>query len=192
MRYRTVVADPPWPYRGADRLLGPTQAQQPNSWDSPLAGVGARKRYGAMSLEDLKALRPEAEDDAHLFLWTTNAFMVEAHELALAWGFAPKTILTWVKTKHEGELLRVSMKTGHYFRGATEHIIFGVRGSLRLQTKAGLPTAFFWPRLGHSVKPDAFYDIVEQASPYLELFARRNRLGWDTWGNECLDSGIQL
>jgi N6-adenosine-specific RNA methylase IME4 len=31
--------------------------------------------------------------------------------------------------------------------------------------------------------------LVEQVSPgpYLEMFARRNRLGWDTWGNEALE-----
>lgn len=31
-------------------------------------------------------------------------------------------------------------------------------------------------------------DMIERASPgpYLELFARRNRMGWDTWGNESL------
>lgn len=35
----------------------------------------------------------------------------------------------------------------------------------------------------------AFIDMVEQVSlgPYLEMFARRNRLGWHTWGNECLN-----
>ena len=49
-------------------------------------------------------------------------------------------------------------------------------------------TWFTWPRGRHSAKPDAFLDLVEQVSPgpYLELFARRNRLGWDTWGNEAL------
>jgi N6-adenosine-specific RNA methylase IME4 len=48
---------------------------------------------------------------------------------------------------------------------------------------------FTWPRGEHSAKPDAFLDLVEQVSPgpYLELFARRQRLGWDTWGNEALD-----
>jgi N6-adenosine-specific RNA methylase IME4 len=48
---------------------------------------------------------------------------------------------------------------------------------------------FTWPRGGHSQKPDAFVDLVEQVSPgpYLELFARRQRLGWDTWGNEALE-----
>ena len=47
---------------------------------------------------------------------------------------------------------------------------------------------FNWPRGRHSEKPEAFLDLVEQVSPgpYLELFARRNRLGWDTWGNESL------
>lgn len=48
---------------------------------------------------------------------------------------------------------------------------------------------FQWPRSrGHSGKPDAFQDMVEQVSPgpYLEMFARRDRLGWDTWGNESL------
>jgi hypothetical protein len=47
---------------------------------------------------------------------------------------------------------------------------------------------FQWPRGAHSAKPEAFLDMVEQVSPgpYLEMFARRNRLGWDTWGNEAL------
>lgn len=110
-----------------------------------------------------------------------------AHDLVRAWGFAPKTICTWVKT-HKDNPCRVSMKTGYYFRGATEHWIFAVRGSLRLQTSEGLPTAYLWPRLPHSVKPDAFYDLVEKASPgpYLEMFSRRSRFGWDYWGNESL------
>lgn len=47
---------------------------------------------------------------------------------------------------------------------------------------------FQWPRGAHSAKPEAFQDMVEQVSPgpYVELFARRDRLGWDTWGNESL------
>ena len=133
-----------------------------------------------MGMEALRALAPPAERDAHLYLWTTNAFMVEAHDLATAWGFKQKTILTWVKTRRD-DSSRPSMKVGHYFRGATEHCLFCVRGSLRLLAAEGLPTAYLWPRLPHSVKPDAFYDLVEKASPgpYAELFARRARCGWD-------------
>lgn len=141
--------------------------------------------YSVLSIADLSAMPVAtlAASDAHLYLWTTNAFMVEAHAVARAWGFEPKTILTWVKVDATG---RPSMKTGYYFRGATEHVIFAVRGSLRLLTTAGLPTAYLWPRIGgHSVKPPAFFDLVEQASPgpWLELFCRQPRFGWDSWGH---------
>lgn len=137
-----------------------------------------------MSISDLCALAPAVEDDAHLYLWFTNTFAVEAHQIAEAWGFRPMTILTWTKIRAaDGQ---PSMKMGYYFRGATEHVLFGVRGSLRLQANRALPTAYLWPRLPHSVKPGAFYDLVEEASPgpYLEMFARQTRLGWSAWGNE--------
>jgi N6-adenosine-specific RNA methylase IME4 len=139
-----------------------------------------------MTIQEICGVAPPAEDDAHLYLWTTNRFMGDAYEVARAWGFEPKTILTWTKT-HQNDPARVSMKVGYYFRGATEHCLFGVRGSLRTLLD-NLPTGYLWPRLPHSVKPDAFYDLVEQASPgpYVELFARRARFGWDYWGDESL------
>jgi N6-adenosine-specific RNA methylase IME4 len=182
--YRTIVADPPWPYSPGRSNQSATSTK----------GLRAHDHYEAMTLPDICALAPPAAADAHLYLWTTNAFMVEAHEVAEAWGFKPKTICTWVKTcKHDPA--RVSRKTGHWFRGATEHWLFCVRGSLKLQTAEALPTAYLWPRLPHSVKPDAFYDLVEKASPgdYLELFSRRERIGWKTWGNQSANSaGLSL
>jgi N6-adenosine-specific RNA methylase IME4 len=124
-----------------------------------------------------------ADKDAHLYLWTTNAFMREAHDLAEAWGFKVKTCLTWGKVKADGT---ASMKTGYYFRGATEHCLFCVRGSLRLQGMQGRPTLFLSRRLPHSVKPEWLYALCEECSPgpRLELFARRARPGWTVWGNE--------
>lgn len=185
-RYRTIVADPPWPYadRAQKRSLLPRTVKKDGTTAS-----GVSDGYEAMALPEIAALRPPCESDAHLYLWTTNAFMVPAHEIAELWGFKVKTICTWVKT-HQDDRERVSMKTGYYFRGATEHFLFCVRGSLPLRTRSGMPTAYLWPRLGrHSQKPEAFYDLVEAVSPrpYLEMFARRNRLGWDTWGNEALN-----
>lgn len=182
MSYRTIVADPPWKYDGV-AVVGS------GSKDRPGVQVGSHAKYGSMGHAELLALRPPAEADAHLYLWTTNAFMVEAHEIAEAWGFKQKTILTWTKT-HQGDPSRVSMKTGYYYRGATEHCLFCVRGSLKLNDGVCQPTGFLWPRLPHSVKPDAFYDLVEQASPgpYLELFARRARFGWDYWGDQSLNT----
>lgn len=181
MSYRTIVADPPWKYDQKDV----TGSRAPKADGSLSLGVDSEGRYGAMSVAELCAMRPPAALDAHLYLWTTNSFMVEAHEIATAWGFKVKTICTYGKVQADGT---PSRKMGYYFRGATEHCLFCVRGSLRLQVSEAQATLWLWPRLPHSVKPDAFYDLVEACSPgpYLELFSRRARLGWDTWGDQAL------
>lgn len=189
-KFKTIVADPPWPYKTPGKI-GASLEHRPNRDKTLGAGnAGSASRYGAMAITDICALGPPAEDDAHLYLWFTNTFAVEAHEIAKAWGFRPMTILTWTKIKPTGE---PSMKMGYYFRGATEHVLFAVRGSLRLKAKRALPTAYLWPRTTHSVKPDAFYDLVAECSPpdYLEMFARRTRLGWSSWGDQVPGS-IQL
>ena len=180
-RFKTIVADPPWPY---ENRYGPraTQEHRPNSWNT--ACTGSAPRYGAMTMDELKGLRVKevADNPAHLYLWTTNSFIDRAHDLARTWGFVPKTIVTWGKVKPDGS---PSMKTGYYYRGATEHILFAVRGVLRLVGEA-CPTLHLSHRLPHSVKPEWFYAMVEAHSPgpYLELFARKTRLGWSTWGDQ--------
>jgi N6-adenosine-specific RNA methylase IME4 len=86
--FTTVVADPPWPY--GDALPGP--------------GRGAKKHYVLMSLDDISMmgiqLLDTVEENAHLYLWTTNAFVAESWQVAKDWGFVPKTICTWVKSKN--------------------------------------------------------------------------------------------
>jgi N6-adenosine-specific RNA methylase IME4 len=93
-----------------------------------------------------------------------------------AWGFKFKTVLTWVKP---------GLGMGHYFRNNTEHVLFAVRGRLGL-ARHDVPTAFSFPRRGHSEKPEEFYNLVESCSPgpYLELFSRSLRPGWTMWGDE--------
>jgi N6-adenosine-specific RNA methylase IME4 len=185
IKYATIVADPPWDYRTPGQI-GKTLDHRPNR-DRGMSkhGAGSAARYGAMNADELARLpvADRSEGNAHLYLWTTNGFMEQAYPLARAWGFEPKTILTWTKTRHaDGQ---PSMKMGYYYRGATEHCLFCVRGSLRLRGPAH-STAILVPRTPHSVKPGYFYDLVEAQSPgpYLEMFARTRRLGWDAWGNE--------
>lgn len=123
-----------------------------------------------------------AESNAHLYIWTINAYLPDTYEIAKAWGFKPSTLLTWTKTITNGGL-------GGTFRLSTEWCLFCRRGTLTAKTQIG-QSHFDWPRQRpHSKKPEAFLDLVEQVSPgpYLELFARRNRLGWDTWGNQALN-----
>lgn len=132
-----------------------------------------------MSTEEIAAL-PVVEcaaPNAHLYLWTTNAFLDEAFRLARGWQFEPRTVLTWVKP---------GIGMGHYYRNNTEHVVFAVRGSLRT-LRRNQPTAFTAPKSKiHSRKPEEFFKIVESMSPgpYLEMFARVRRPGWEAWGNE--------
>lgn len=159
--FRVIVADPPWQY-GNKATRG-----------------AAEDHYATMTIEELCDLDVEARsaDDAHLYLWVTNGFLSEGFDVLAAWGFTYKTCLTWVKPQ---------MGMGNYFRSSTEHVLFGVRGSLKIKDR-GLTNWFQAPRGKHSQKPDSFYDLVEKASqgPYLEMFARRRRFNWDVWGNEA-------
>lgn len=157
--YSTIVADPPWRYASAA-----TKAD-------------ARKHYSTMSMDELRAM-PVADlaaDDAHLYLWCTNALMEDGYSIVRAWGFSPITVVTWCKQ---------GPGVGYYFRNNTEHAIFATKGRPMVPEDKPLSTWFVWPKGAHSAKPDAFLDLVEQVSPgpYLELFCRRPRFGWDTWG----------
>lgn len=179
MKYRTIVADPPWEQPSGGRHNGSD-------------GRAVRNRPSTLPYETLTvaqiAAHPtwsQADADAHLWLWTTNAHIEDAYEVVRAWRFRPSVLLTWAKTPR-------GIGLGGAFTQTTEHVIFARRGTLAAKRRIN-STWFAWPRGAHSVKPAAFYDIVETVSPgpYLELFARRQRLGWDTWGNEALEH-VQL
>lgn len=170
-KYRTLVVDPPWEYN--DKM---------ESGNCGKLHRGAANHYRCASREEIAAIPVGtwADQDAHLYLWTTNAFMVEAHELAKHWGFQQRTILTWCKTQ---------IGMGHYFRNSTEHVLFCVRGSLKC-LRRDVPTHFTAPRGRHSAKPESFYDMVETMSPgpYLDVFSRKNRMLWDAFGDECFNA----
>ena len=133
-----------------------------------------------MPIDALRALSVQrlADNNAHLYLWTTHRFLRAAFDVMDTWGFRYTTTLTWSK--------RPKGIGGGTFISSSEFVLFGVRGSPPVQKKH-MGTVFQWPRSNnHSQKPDHFYDLVEQLSPgpYVELFARRHRLGWDVWGDE--------
>jgi N6-adenosine-specific RNA methylase IME4 len=195
VNYSTIVADPPWDYGGQN--LGRRYNEK---GEIIMHGTGSQDSYERMTVQEIAALPVErhAADNAHLYLWMTNSFIEEAYVIARAWGFRPILPITWVKLREDGG---ISRKAGYYFRGATEHVLFCVRGSLRLQVREAIASAFttdeglaiMAKRLPHSVKPPEFYELVEKASPgpRLEMFARRQRSDWDVWGDE-VESTVEL
>jgi N6-adenosine-specific RNA methylase IME4 len=159
-KYGTVYADPPWLYGN----------------QGTRAATG--QHYGGMTVEQIAAL-PIAQlvtEDAHLHLWTTNAFLFEAPQIIEQWGFEYKSCFVWVKTQ---------MGIGNYWRVSHEFLLLAVRGSATFRNRA----ARSWletKRGRHSSKPEKIRELIESASPtpYLELFGRRNAGGWTVWGNE--------
>ena len=133
-----------------------------------------------MTVDEIAAMPVSgvAAKDAHLYVWTINAYLEQTYAIARAWGFAPSTLLLWVK-QPKGRGL------GGTFATAAEFILFARRGTLKAERRVDR-TWWGWPRGRHSAKPEAFQDMIETVSPgpYLELFARRARPGWTCWGNE--------
>lgn len=176
--YRTIVADPPWQI---DRKIRPNGRRTPRL-EAP---------YTFMSIEQIKAL-PVGEwaaEDCALFLWSTRRHFREgiAAAVARAWGFEPCCEVIWG--------LRSTGLGPPALANDHEPVLVARRGSPEWTAQRPMGVHFwrqpYYPAGGgkiHSAKPDAFLDHVEQWSPgpYLELFARRDRLGWDSWGDEAL------
>ena len=166
-KYATIYADPPWLERGGGKIKR-----------------GADRHYALMKTTEIMELpiKEIAADDAHLYLWVTNNFLPDGLRVMGAWGFRYVTIITWNKDR---------IGLGQYFRGLTEHCLFGVKGRLPYKAISGKrqqgKTGFYAPKTEHSVKPEEMRLMIERVSypPYIELFARQETEGWDTWGIEC-------
>jgi N6-adenosine-specific RNA methylase IME4 len=182
LRYRTIVADPPWAYPGGFGTVKGRPFRRPPGRDTQGTFVKNPIPYETLSVAQIAALpiADLADTDAHLYLWTTQRYLWDAPAVARAWGFAPSCVLVWCKPKNGVH--------GGTFVANIEFVLFCRRGSLTASSRI-YSQWFEWDRGAHSTKPEAFLDLVETVSPspYLELFARRQRLGWDTWGNEALE-----
>lgn len=165
-QFSVIACDPPWLYGDVYNPENRT-------------GVC---RYPQMSFESLAALDIPAATDCVFWLWTTNAFIHDAYHLLTEWGFASKTVLTWFKERGG---------TGYWLRGETEHCILATKGHPHKLSNEALTTHLKVKRSKtHSEKPDEFYVLVETLcgkatkQTHLEMFARKEREGWQPWGNE--------
>jgi N6-adenosine-specific RNA methylase IME4 len=170
--YRTIVADPPWAY--AEGF--PTQSRHDGVNNDPVRVVPLP--YSSLAVEDIAALpvRDLADTDARLFLWTTNRYLPAAFTIAVAWGFRYRQCLVWHKA--DGNM------GGSVAPNSAEFLLVCVRGTPPLTSKARSAVLTTAHAPSHSMKPPQYLDLIESVSPgpYVELFARQGRLGWDAWG----------
>lgn len=166
---KTVVIDPPYYERGGGKIKR-----------------GADRHYPIMKTPDIvrTILRCEhwdnINDNAHMYMWVTNNFLADGLFLIQALGFTYKTNFVWVKP---------SIGLGQYFRGQHEICLFATKGKKPTEPKTddrSIPSVVFAEKGRHSAKPIESYELIEKRSKggYLEIFARSEREGWISWGNE--------
>lgn len=176
-QFGTILADPPWQFQNRTGKVAPEHARL--------------SRYRTMSLPEIKLL-PVSEAAAticHLYLWVPNALLPDGLEVMRAWGFQYKSNVIWHKIRKDGG--SDGRGVGFYFRNVTEILLFGVRGKNARTLAPGRSQVNYISsrKREHSRKPDEQYPLIEECSrgPFLELFARGNRAGWVSWGNESVD-----
>lgn len=164
-KFGSVYADPPWLY------------------DNQATRASTGNHYSGMTVDELCELpvRALAADDAHLHLWTTNAFIFECPRIFDAWGFEFRSTFVWVKPQ---------MGIGNYWRNSHEFLLTAIRGNAKRFNNKSLKSWLECDRAQHSSKPDMVRGFIEKASPgpYLELFGRSQHDGWAVWGNQISPS----
>jgi len=193
-KFGVILADPPWSY---------TQYRD-------AANGAAKANYSCLAAKYIQDIPVAswARKDAVLALWCTGPKIDEGVDLMRHWGFQHKTMIPWIKNSPKTKDLATG--PGIWWMGNSEYIMFGVRknpGNFKSRRGClgylhGLRhNPLIWKRVSerrlispkakqHSRKPDNLQEYLETfEGPYLELFARRWRPGWTTWG---LDLGHML
>lgn len=174
-KYATIYADPPWRFQNRTGKVAPEHKRL--------------TRYETMSLNDIMELpvKQVAASKSHLYLWVPNALLPDGLSVMRAWGYTYKGNIIWEKVRKDGE--PDGRGVGFYFRNVTEMLLFGVKGEgfRTLAPARSQVNLIRTQKREHSRKPDEIIPIIERCSPgpYLELFARGDRKGWDMWGDQA-------
>lgn len=177
-RYGVIYADPPWYFR---------------NFSEKGEGRNAVSHYDCMSVEQICALPVSefAAKDCVLFLWATDPMLPRALEVIKAWGFNYKTVgFYWVKLNKSADPSRLTAADfftglGYWTRANPEQCLLATRGTPRRKAR-DVRRLLVEPRREHSRKPSQIHNRIERLAdgPYLELFCRETRDGWDSWGDE--------
>ena len=178
-KFDVILADPPWTF---------------SVWNADKSDRHVSHKYDLMTTEDICELRIReiSEENCALFLWATWPNLRDALSVIDAWGFEYRTsAFVWVKAKSSGFGFHFGM--GYYTRANTEPCLLAIRGTMPVAAHDVFELIYASVR-EHSRKPDDQYRKIERLYPnmkYCELFARRKREGWASWGNE-IESDIVL
>lgn len=196
MSHGAILIDPPWRFetwsaKGRGRCPDGPVTRNEQRQNRP------ERHYSTMTFDDIMSLPVAglAANNCVLFLWVVDPMIPRALQLGAHWGFTFKTVgFYWIKERrNKGENNRrphvksrpFPMGTGYWTRANPEMCLLFTRGKPK-RLSAGVEKLIMSPRREHSRKPDEIYSRIEAlvGGPYLEMFARQQWPGWQTWGNE--------
>ncbi len=182
--YSVILADPPWKFLTFSDTGDKSKTPEHHYRTMPFAELQA------LPVHQLGRLTGSV-----LILWTTFPMLGRAMQLMNDWQFKYKTGGPWTKQSRSGK--KYAFGTGYIYRNAAEMFLLGTRGEPRVRSKSvrnliaddpGLrgEWAITAPLREHSRKPEQMYHAIEELflGPYCELFARRRRTGWESWGDQ--------
>lgn len=193
-RYGTILADPPWPtgmwQEGFSNKETHPNAMRGGTIEAAIDRIKEKPGssfYTTMSMSAICSLPVSRilKDDALVFIWVIETHLRDAFDLIDSWGLKYVCVaFIWGKVS-VSDASRPAPGMGYWTRKCGEICLMAKRGKPKRINKS-VTQLVLEPRRGHSRKPDAVPDVIRTMSsgPYLELFAREKREGWDAWGNE--------
>jgi len=166
-KFDVIVVDPPWPVEKIERDVRPNQTLLD---------------YPTMTLEKIRAFQlptEKANDNCHLFCWTTEKFLPVTFDIIAGWGFEYIFMMVWHKN---GGFQPFNLPQYN-----AEFCVYARKGTPIFLTTTAFNICNAWRRGEHSQKPDEFYELVRRVTVgrRLEIFNRRKIEGFIGWGNEA-------
>jgi len=165
--YDVVVIDPAWEIQKIIRDIRPNQKE----FDYPTMTLDEIKNF---QINDLMA------NDCHVFLWTTQKWLPHVFDVLKEWGLIYVLTLVWHK---KGGFQPFGLPQYN-----CEFVVYAHKGNPKFVDTKAFSCCFDGDRGKHSEKPDNFYALLDRVCEgrKIDVFARKERLGWDTYGNEVL------
>jgi N6-adenosine-specific RNA methylase IME4 len=190
-KWDVILADPPWFYY---HQLDGLELVGDQCHFTQTHKTGAALEYDTMPDDDVFALHPERllNKRGLLFMWATGPKMDVAFRALDAWSLHYRGMaFVWVKTRRsDGQPIGAKGPRPTTVKSLCEFVL------VASNVKKGRPLPIadekisqvvMAPTREHSRKPDEVHERIERIYPAatkLEMFARRDRSGWDVWGNE--------
>ena len=176
--FDVILADPRWSYTGSQ-----------TKW------AAAAKFYPTMTTEEIVAtdIPSRLAPRGVLFMWATSPLLHTAIDVIDRWGLAFRGVaFVWVKTKRSDPMIPVGAQgvRPSIVKPTTEFVVSASRvaeGRPMPVADESIRQVVLAPKSEHSRKPDEVQDRIDLLYPNsakLEMFARRRRPGWESWGNE--------